>query len=64
MGESFGGATAFRARISKEGEKWIDCAVLIPDLTRHVKTAEIISPSFLRESMPCKDGEEIYINLI
>ncbi|MFQ3343950.1 MAG: DUF120 domain-containing protein [Candidatus Poseidoniales archaeon] len=63
-GRSFGGATAFRARISKEGEKWIDCAVLIPDLTRHVKTAEIISPSFLRESMPCKDGEEIYINLI
>jgi riboflavin kinase len=63
-GKSFGGATAFRAKISKDKLKWIDCAILIPDLTRHVKTAEIISTSFLRESLPCKDGDEIHINLI
>ena len=63
-GKSFGGATAFRAKISKNKVKWIDCAILIPDLTRHVKTAEIISTSFLRESLPCKDGDETHINLI
>ncbi len=62
-GRSFGGATAFTAKISKDEKTWIDCAILIPDLTRHIKTAEIISPSFLRESMPCNDGDKIHINL-
>ena len=34
-GRSFGGATAFPASISSDGEHWINCAILIPDLTRH-----------------------------
>jgi len=63
-GESFGGATAFRARISNDAQNWIECAILIPDLTRHIKTAEVISASFLRESIPCEDGDEIYVTLI
>ena len=63
-GKSFGGATAFRAKISSDKKKWIDCAILIPDLTRHVKTAEIISKSFLREIMPCKNGDTVFITLI
>ena len=63
-GRSFGGATAFRAEISRGGDEWISCAILIPDLTRHTQTAEVISASFLREALPCEDGDEIAIRLI
>jgi len=63
-GKSFGGATAFLAEISVSGGKWEKCAVLIPDLTRHTSTAEVISGSFLREVLPCCDGEVVRINLI
>jgi len=65
-GRSFGGATAFEGRISVNELQWIECAVLIPDLTRHSSTAEVISGSFLRESLPCKDGElaQIEVNLV
>ena len=62
-GKSFGGATAFLGKISSDKEKWIECAILIPDLTRHTETAEVISGSFLRESMPCKDGDILEIKL-
>jgi len=60
-GKSFGGATAFSGKISINQENWISCAVLIPDLTRHTKTAEIISSSFLREILPCMDGERVWL---
>ena len=60
-GKSFGGATAFTSEISINQENWISCAVLIPDLTRHTKTAEIISSSFLREILPCMDLSLIHI---
>ena len=63
-GKSFGGATAFKAKISKDEKNWIECAILIPDLTRHVRTAEIISKSFLREIIPCKNGDLVFITLI
>jgi len=62
-GSSFGGATAFGARICREGGDWEDCAVLIPDLTRHTSTAEVISGAFLRESLPCSDGDLVHIEL-
>ena len=62
-GKSFGGATAFPAKISVDNKKWIDCAILIPDLTRHTETAEVISGSFLRELLPCKDGDKLEIKL-
>ncbi|MBR79262.1 MAG: hypothetical protein CMA88_00535 [Euryarchaeota archaeon] len=62
-GSSFGGATAFSARICREGGEWEDCAVLIPDLTRHTSTAEVISGAFLRESLPCSDGDLVHIEL-
>ena len=62
-GKSFGGATAFSGRVSANGEDWIDCAVLIPDLTRHSSTAEVISGSFLRECLPCDDGHVVQIDL-
>ena len=56
-GRSFGGATAFPASISIDGSSWHGCAILIPDLTRHTETAEIISSSFLRELLPVGDGD-------
>ena len=62
-GISFGGATAFKATFHFN-DKQVDCAVLIPDLTRHVKTAEIISKYFLREIMPCNNGDKVFITLI
>ena len=62
-GKSFGGATAFLAKISVDDQNWIECAILIPDLTRHTETAEVISGSFLRESLPCKDGDKLKIKL-
>ena len=62
-GRSFGGATAFHASISIDSKSWTKCALLIPDLTRHTETAEIISNSFLRESMPCNDGDEVWIRI-
>ena len=64
LGRSFGGATAFKAEISRGGDDWVPCAILIPDLTRHTRTAEVISSSFLREALPCEDGDEVTIRLI
>ena len=70
-GRSFGGATAFKAEISRGRHPesrgvggWVPCAILIPDLTRHTRTAEVISSSFLREALPCEDGDEVTIRLI
>ena len=63
-GRSFGGATAFKAEISRGGDDWVPCAILIPDLPRHTRTAEVISSSFLREALPCEDGDEVTIRLI
>ena len=62
-GKSFGGATAFLANISVDSERWIRCALLIPDLTRHTETAEIISNTFLMEGLPCIDGNEVWIRI-
>jgi CTP-dependent riboflavin kinase len=61
-GRSFGGATAFLASISRDGSSWHGCAILIPDLTRHTETAEIIASSFLRELLPADDGD--FVSLI
>ncbi len=61
-GRSFGGATAFRGRIKRDEGEW-ECAILIPDLTRHTSTAEVISGAFLRESLPCSDGDLVEIEL-
>ena len=62
-GRSFGGATAFRGRIKMGEGDWEECAILIPDLTRHTSTAEVISGAFLRESLPCSDGDLVEIEL-
>ena len=61
-GVSFGGATAFLASIVYE-EGSHDCAVLIPDLTRHEDVVEVIAGLFLREACDLKDGDEVSIVL-
>ena len=61
-GVSFGGASAFKGVIH-HGEQTVECAVLIPDLTRHVDVVEIISAAFLRERFDLNDGDRITISL-
>jgi|TARA_B110000240_G_C13260112_1_gene351248 riboflavin kinase len=62
-GVSFGGATAFNAKIS-HSDKMVNCAILIPDLTRHIDVIEVISGTFLREFFNIEDGAEVTIELI
>jgi len=60
-GVSFGGATAFHATLI-HSDTPLECAVLIPDLTRHVDVVEVISPFFIREKFGLVDGD--LLNLI
>ena len=61
-GVSFGGATAYRATIS-HNEQVVDCAILIPDLTRHIDVVEVISGPFLRERLGIEDGDDVTLQL-
>jgi len=61
-GISFGGATAFKATISHMDNS-VQCAILIPDLTRHIDVIEIISGTFLREYFNIEDGAKVSIEL-
>tara|TARA_B100000767_G_scaffold30663_1_gene26345 strand:+ start:1984 stop:2412 length:429 start_codon:yes stop_codon:yes gene_type:complete len=61
-GVSFGGATAFLATITS-GDISNDCAILIPDLTRHQDVVEVIADVFLRETCNLEDGTEVSIVL-
>ena len=61
-GVSFGGATAFLGKIiCGEGEH--ECAILIPDLTRHEDVVEVIAGIFLRETCDLSDGDMVSIVL-
>ena len=61
-GVSFGGASAFIGHIQVDGQR-VECALLIPDLTRHVDVIEIISTVFLREEFNLTDGDRVLISL-
>ena len=61
-GVSFGGATAFLATISAD-EVSVECAILIPDLTRHDDVVEVIADVFLREYCDIEDGDNVSIVL-
>ena len=63
-GRSFGGATAYLAKISTSESINISCAILIPDLTRHVEVIEVIADVFLRESLNLNDGSIVNLDLI
>lgn len=61
-GVSFGGASAYLAVLS-QGDSEVNCAVLIPDLTRHVDVIEVIAPVFLREHLNLHDGDSVHLSL-
>jgi len=61
-GVSFGGATAFLAKFLFN-EEVHDCAILIPDLTRHEDVVEVIADIFLRETCNIQDGDSIELFL-
>jgi len=61
-GRSFGGATAFHA-IILSGEQELTCAILIPDLTRHIDVVEVIATEFLRDTLNISDGDIVTLNL-
>ena len=61
-GVSFGGATAFLANFLVNGKSH-NCAILIPDLTRHEDVVEVIAGVFLRESCSIQDGDKVSISL-
>lgn len=61
-GVSFGGATAYIAEF-KTDEGDIPCALLIPDLTRHIDVVEIIAGACLRERFNLEDGATVHIEL-
>ena len=62
-GRSFGGATAFDGTIQVEEQAPLPCAVLIPDLTRHVDVVEVIAIDFLRDALNISDGDIVTLNL-
>ena len=61
-GASFGGATTFIAKIDSENAEAVNCAILIPDLTRHVDVVEVISSHFLREKLELVNGDFVEIS--
>jgi riboflavin kinase len=60
-GRSFGGATAFHATIHSN-EQELACAILIPDLTRHIDVVEVIATEFLRDALNISDGDIVHLN--
>ena len=61
-GVSFGGASAFLAIMTVDDQS-VPCAVLIPDLTRHIDVVELISTEFLRERLDLEDGDRVTLAL-
>jgi len=64
-GRSFGGATAILASLNTvEGKEAtiVNCAILIPDLTRHTDVVEVIASEFLREALDLIDGDEVILS--
>ncbi|MDC3291136.1 CTP-dependent riboflavin kinase [Euryarchaeota archaeon] len=63
-GRSFGGATAIIASLNTVdgAAEALDCAILIPDLTRHTDVVEVIASAFLREALDLLDGDELLLS--
>ena len=62
-GRSFGGATAFDATIHVGDGPSLSCAILLPDLTRHVDAAEVIAIDFLRDAVNIEAGDVVSLSL-
>ena len=54
-GKTFGGATCYKAKTNGT-----ECAIIVPDITRHNKNIiELIAPVHLRTKLSLKDNDEI-----
>ena len=56
-GKIFGGATCYMAKINN-----IECAIIVPDITRHSKNmVELIANEHLRSKLNLKDNDDIEV---
>lgn len=57
-GKRFGGVTVYRAMLSGT-----DCAVVVPDLSRHNDIIEVVAGACLRKSMGLEDGSAVTLTV-
>ena len=57
-GKTLGGVSCCRAAIGN-----LRCAMIIPDLTRHKETIELIAPVHLKSELKLKDGDKITVKI-
>lgn len=57
-GRTFGGVTCHPARIGD-----LDCAAILPNRSHYTQTLEIIAPVCLRDTLPCKDGDTVNVDV-
>lgn len=57
-GRTFGGVVCSPADIAGE-----ECAAILPNRTHYTSTLEIIAPVRLRDALPCRDGDELTVNV-
>jgi len=62
-GRTFGKAWIFKCSL-KNGDVTVDkCAIISPKRTHYRRVVEIISPTFLREKLKAKDGDQFTIEI-
>lgn len=57
-GRTFGGVTCHPAKV-----QGTECAVILPHRSHHTTVLEVIAPQCLRDSLPCKDGDELQVDI-
>lgn len=57
-GRTFGGVTCHPARLGDQ-----ECAAILPNRSHHTSTLELIAPVYLRDAVPCKDGDTLQVTV-
>ena len=57
-GRTFGAATCIPVKIAD-----VDCTIVLPQRSHHVKVLEIISAHYLRDKLTLKDGDELTVTI-
>jgi riboflavin kinase, archaea type len=55
---TFGAVDAWRARVGS-----LDCAVILPQRTHHVRTLELVAAQYLRDALGLKDGDGLDVEV-
>lgn len=55
---TFGAVDAWRARVGP-----LECAVILPQRTHHVRTLEVVAAQYLREALGVKDGDGLDVEV-